>query len=253
MSCSSSLHSALFGTPHYGANAELGISAIPLPRTCWNGGGRCGLCRRSSATNARGPTARYTHLTPPAFDAVQAALHALMTDLSALGERTCQGHAARPRYRVPVQARSALFRGRVCALLRQECPELSMPASVWTTDWVVYGQPSVHGTAAVLRYLGRDYLPPRLHEHPASLPRRWPGVCALSGLPHPSLAHHDPPGARMHPPLPAARLAPRLPQGPGLWAGESGSPSSLASHTTRADASSPAPAPRCPGTGRSSC
>jgi hypothetical protein len=36
-----------------------------------------------------------------------------------------------------------------------------------------------------------------------------------------SLAHHDPPSPGVYPPLPAARVAPRLPQGPVRWVVES--------------------------------
>lgn len=43
----------------------------------------------------------------------------------------------------------------VVALVRQECPDLTIPESVWTTEWVVYGKPTVQGTEHVLNYLGR--------------------------------------------------------------------------------------------------
>jgi hypothetical protein len=62
---------------------------------------------------------------------------------------------ARPSYLVPVQARATLFRGLCLALVRQERPDLTLPASVRTKGWVVYGQPTVHGAEQVLHYLGR--------------------------------------------------------------------------------------------------
>jgi hypothetical protein len=66
-----------------------------------------------------------------------------------------QGQPARQTYLVPVRALSKLCRGLFRALVRQECPDLSIPEAVWTTEWVVYGKPTVQGTAQVLRYLGR--------------------------------------------------------------------------------------------------
>jgi putative transposase len=56
---------------------------------------------------------------------------------------------------VPVRALSKMFRGRFCTLVHQERPDLNLPESVWTTDWVVYCKPTVQGTERVLDYLGR--------------------------------------------------------------------------------------------------
>ena len=66
------------------------------------------------------------------------------------------GRPARPSL-VPVQALSQRFRGLFRDLVRKARPDLAIPESVWTTAWAVYGQPAVHGTAQVLRYVGRDY------------------------------------------------------------------------------------------------
>jgi hypothetical protein len=44
---------------------------------------------------------------------------------------------ARQTYLVPVRALSQLFRGRFCALIRQERPDLTIAEVVWTIDWVV--------------------------------------------------------------------------------------------------------------------
>jgi Putative transposase/Transposase zinc-binding domain len=66
-----------------------------------------------------------------------------------------QWRPARQTYLVPVRALSAMFRGRFCALVHQERPDLNLPESVWTTDWVVYCKPTVQGTESVLDYLGR--------------------------------------------------------------------------------------------------
>jgi Putative transposase/Transposase zinc-binding domain len=62
---------------------------------------------------------------------------------------------ARTSYLVPVQALSQLFRGLFLELMRQERPDLSLPASVRVKGWVVYCKPTVHGTEQVLQYLGR--------------------------------------------------------------------------------------------------
>jgi len=66
-----------------------------------------------------------------------------------------QWRPAGQTYFVPVRALSKMFRGRFCALVHQERPDLNLPESVWTTDWVVYCQPTVQGTENVLDYLGR--------------------------------------------------------------------------------------------------
>jgi hypothetical protein len=62
---------------------------------------------------------------------------------------------ARTSYLVPVQALSKLFRGLFLDLVRQERPDLTLPESVWTKGWVVYGKPALQGTEQVLNYLGR--------------------------------------------------------------------------------------------------
>jgi hypothetical protein len=66
-----------------------------------------------------------------------------------------QWRPARQTYLVPVRALSKMFRGRFCALVHQERPDLNLPESVWTTDWVVYCKPTVQGAEKVLDYLGR--------------------------------------------------------------------------------------------------
>lgn len=62
---------------------------------------------------------------------------------------------ARKNYLVPVKALSKLFRGIFCDLVKKRIPELHIPASVWTVEWVVYCKPSVQGADTVLNYLGR--------------------------------------------------------------------------------------------------
>jgi hypothetical protein len=62
---------------------------------------------------------------------------------------------ARDDFLVPVRALSVRFRARFLARVKAALPDVAIPAAVWQTPWVVYCKPSVHGSAAVLRYLAR--------------------------------------------------------------------------------------------------
>ena len=66
-----------------------------------------------------------------------------------------QWQPARRSYLVPVHALSPLFRGVFRALVCQERPDLTIPASVWTKGGVVYCKPALQGSERVLNYLGR--------------------------------------------------------------------------------------------------
>ena len=81
-------------------------------------------------------------------------VHGLVPAGGVSADRT-EWRPARATSLVPVRALSPLFRGRFCALVRQECPDLTIPESVRTTEGVVYGKPTVQGTEHVLNYLGR--------------------------------------------------------------------------------------------------
>jgi Putative transposase/Transposase zinc-binding domain len=82
-------------------------------------------------------------------------VHGLVPAAGVASDRP-QGQPARQTDLVPVRALSKPFRGLFRALGRQEGPTLSIPEAVWTTEWVVYGQPTVQGTAQVRRDWGRD-------------------------------------------------------------------------------------------------
>ncbi len=82
-------------------------------------------------------------------------VHGLVPAGGVSADRT-EWRPARPSSLVPVQALSKLFRGLFLELVRQERPDLTLPEVVWTTGWVVYGQPTAQGTEQVLKYLGRD-------------------------------------------------------------------------------------------------
>jgi Putative transposase/Transposase zinc-binding domain len=81
-------------------------------------------------------------------------VHCLVPAGGVSADRT-EWRPARPSYLVPVHALAKLFRGLFLALVRQERPDLPLPAAVWIKGWVVYCQPTVHGTEQVLHYLGR--------------------------------------------------------------------------------------------------
>jgi hypothetical protein len=78
-------------------------------------------------------------------------------------------------------------------------------------DWVVYAKPPFAGPEQVLGDLGRYTHRPQS----SGRSRRWPGQLYLEGLsPGRQDQGHDAPRGRVHPPLPAAYRARRLPPHP---------------------------------------
>jgi hypothetical protein len=63
--------------------------------------------------------------------------------------------SARPGFLVPVRALSKLFGGMLLDRIAKALPDVSTPAPPRRQRWVVHCKPAVHGTARVLRYLGR--------------------------------------------------------------------------------------------------
>ena len=61
----------------------------------------------------------------------------------------------RNNYLVPVKALSKIFRGIFTDMVRNELPDIELPASIWQKDWVVYCKPTTQGADKVLNYLGR--------------------------------------------------------------------------------------------------
>lgn len=59
-----------------------------------------------------------------------------------------------PAFLVPVQAMSVIVRAKMCAALKRAGFLDQVPASVWTTSWVVHAQPAGNGER-VLNYLAR--------------------------------------------------------------------------------------------------
>ena len=82
-------------------------------------------------------------------------VHGLVPAGGVSADRT-EWRPARQTDLVPVRALSKLFRGLFRDLVRQERPDLALPESIWTREWVVYGKPALQGTEQVLRYLGRS-------------------------------------------------------------------------------------------------
>jgi hypothetical protein len=80
--------------------------------------------------------------------------HGLVPAGGGSADRT-EGRPARPSSLVPVPALATRLRGLCRALVRQERADLTRPASVWTTGWVVSCKPTVQGAEPVLNDLGR--------------------------------------------------------------------------------------------------
>jgi Transposase zinc-binding domain/Putative transposase len=166
-------------------------------------------------------------------------VHGLVPAGGVSADRT-EWRPARTSSWVPVHALAKLFRGLFLDLVRQERPALTLPEVVWTKGWVVSGTPTVQGPEPVLQSLDRDRPPDRADQSPSARDRGGTGLWPLPGRSDLSLADHDPPSPRVYPPLPAARVPPRLPQGPVRRA--------VASHPS----SPPAPTPARAG-GAHSC
>ena len=64
-------------------------------------------------------------------------------------------HPARPSFLAPEVAIAKLVRGKLKAYFAQNHPDLIIPATAWTTPWVVRITPWGEGEEAVLRYLAR--------------------------------------------------------------------------------------------------
>jgi Putative transposase len=82
-------------------------------------------------------------------------VHGLVPAGGVCADRTAW-RPARQTSLVPVRALSKLFRGLFRDLVRQARPDRAIPESVWTTEWIVYGQPALQGTEQGLRSLGRS-------------------------------------------------------------------------------------------------
>jgi len=64
-------------------------------------------------------------------------------------------HPARRNFLVPIKALAKLVRGKFRAMLRQTCPDLSIPDAVWRKRWILHVTAWGNGEQAVLDYLAR--------------------------------------------------------------------------------------------------
>ena len=147
-------------------------------------------------------------------------VHCLVPAGGVSADRT-EWRPARTSYLVPVHALSKLFRGLFLGSGASGTPRSD--AARGGLDQRVGGllQADCARHSASLAVPGPVCPPHRAHQPLPALHGGWPGLLSLSRLSVLSLAHHDPPSPGVYPPLPAARVAPRLPQGPVRWAVES--------------------------------
>ncbi|MBF0587748.1 MAG: transposase [Magnetococcales bacterium] len=83
-------------------------------------------------------------------------VHCLVTG-GGLQEENEAWHPARKNFLIPVKVLSRLIRGKVMDTLKKVRPDLCLPTSAWTREWVVYATHWVQGEKAVLEYLLARY------------------------------------------------------------------------------------------------
>src|SRR5574341_98559 len=81
-------------------------------------------------------------------------VHLLVTAGGLSPDRTQWIPSKNPKYLVPVEALSVIFRAKMCAALKRANLLSQVPSQVWNKDWVVHCQPAGSGRQ-VLDYLGR--------------------------------------------------------------------------------------------------
>lgn len=81
-------------------------------------------------------------------------VHLLVTAGGLSPDRTQWIPSKNPKYLVPVEALSVIFRAKMCAALKKARLLEQLPPQVWKKDWVVHCQPAGSGRK-VLDYLGR--------------------------------------------------------------------------------------------------
>ena len=82
-------------------------------------------------------------------------VHCLVTGGGVSTGATPCWHPARPSYLAPETAIAKLVCGKLRAWFAQKRPDLIVPATAWTTPWVVRITPWGEGEEALLRYLAR--------------------------------------------------------------------------------------------------
>jgi hypothetical protein len=81
-------------------------------------------------------------------------VHLIVTAGGLSADRTQWIAPAHPAFLVPVRALSVIVRAKMCAALTRAGLLAHVPASVWTTPWVVHAKPAGNGQR-VLDYLAR--------------------------------------------------------------------------------------------------
>jgi hypothetical protein len=81
-------------------------------------------------------------------------VHLIVTAGGLSADRTHWIAPKNPAFLVPVQALSVIVRAKMCAALKRAALLDHVPASVWSTPWVVHAQPAGNGQR-VLDYLAR--------------------------------------------------------------------------------------------------
>jgi hypothetical protein len=117
-------------------------------------------------------------------------VHCLVPAGAVSPDRT-QWQPARTSSLVPVHALSKLCRGLCRAPVRQERPDLSIPASVWAQGWVVDCKPAVRPGEGPER-LGPVCPPGGADSSPYARARGRPHLLPLPGRPGSALAAPDP-------------------------------------------------------------
>jgi Putative transposase/Transposase zinc-binding domain len=81
-------------------------------------------------------------------------VHCLVTG-GGISDDASTWHTARRKFLVPIKALAKLVRGKFRAMLRRECPDISIPDAVWRKRWILHATAWGNGEQAVLDYLAR--------------------------------------------------------------------------------------------------
>ena len=125
-------------------------------------------------------------------------------------------HPARRKFLLPIKALAKLVRGKFRALLLRKCPDLVIPDTVWRTPWILHVTAWGTGEQAVLDYLARYVFRVALtNARIVGLDDQTVTLQVQATQDRPT-ANLPPERRGVHAPLPPARAAARLPQGPLL-------------------------------------
>src|SRR5262245_18970756 len=140
-------------------------------------------------------------------------VHCLVTGGGVSTGATPCWHPARPSYLAPETAIAKLVCGKLRAWFAQKRPDLIVPATAWTTPWVVRITPLGRGRGGPPQISRALRLSHCHHQFSHRRARRAHRFLPLQASPIQPLAHLHPPWRGVHAPLPAARPAQRPAQG----------------------------------------